>query len=404
MKIGIIKETKIPVDNRVALTPAQLGQLKAQYPYHIFKVQSSEIRAYTDDEYRKHGIQVVDNVDDCDMLFGIKEADITTLQRGKHYVFFGHIAKMQPYNKPLFKTLINNRDTFSDYEYLIDSDGKRLVAFGWYAGVVGMYYTLRGWGLRGDKYQLPAPHINFSMQELISNLRSVDLGNIKIVVTGRGRVSKGAQYVLKEIGATELSITEFQNNEHPKGLVYCVANVEDLVKRRNDGGFNREEFDSYPERYESNFDRFAVSADILVSCHFWANNQPVYLAKDSFLVPDFRIRMIGDITCDIEGSIQSTVRSSTHSDPYFDYNPYTGKEEKAFSSANNITVMAVDTCPNALPRETSEYFGDQLIKYVLNDLLKGNLDTTPVLDKSTILYGGELTERFNYLKDYIKTL
>lgn len=405
MKIGLLRETKIPEDNRVAFTPKQIKFLQEKFPHIKFKVQSSKIRAYSDKEYLKNGIQVVDAINDCDLLIGINETDFETLLRGKHYLFFGHISKMQPYNKSLFKALLDNKATFSDYEYLVDNNGKRLVTFGWYAGVVGVYYTLRGWGLRNGTFDLPMPHMNFSMEELISNLRNVDLGNAKILVTGRGHVSKGAQYVLEQICATKVSVHEYLKIQNPEGIIYSVATLEDLVHHKGVGkGYDREEFRIYPERYMSKFDRFATTTDILISCHFWDNRHPVYLTEQSYLQPNFRIKMIGDITCDIKGSIMSTLRSSTHSNPFYDYNPITATEEKAFSSKENITVMAVDTCPNALPRETSEYFGEQLIKYVMSDLFKSNLTTTPVLDKSTILYQGELTEKFSYLSEYVKTL
>lgn len=203
MKIGILKETKHPVDNRVALTPHQIKELQDKYPAAEFKVQKSDIRAYTDDEYREAGIQVVDSVDDCDFLLGIKEADTKILRPNRHYMFFGHIAKMQPYNKPLFKTFIDNKITFSDYEYLVDGKGQRLVAFGWYAGIVGLYYTLRGWGIKNKAFALPKPDMHFSVEDVITHIRDVKkhLKGVKLLVTGTGRVSHGAQHILQAVGA-----------------------------------------------------------------------------------------------------------------------------------------------------------------------------------------------------------
>lgn len=403
MKIGILKETKNPVDNRVALTPQQIKILSEKYPEARFVVQSSKIRAFSDEEYRIAGIQVQDNVDDCDLLLGIKEADIETLHPEKHYMFFGHIAKMQPYNKPLFKTLIDRRITFSDYEYLVNNEGQRLVAFGWYAGVVGLYYTLRGWGLRNNTYELPKPHIHLTIEELTENLKNAPLGDLKIIITGAGRVSHGAQAILEAIGATRIDPDEFQSDKKTTGLTYCVAALESLVKNQS-GTFDREEFKLHPEHYHSDFNKFAHSADILLSCHFWNNDQPVYLDAGSFTDKDFRIKMIGDVTCDIMGSIKSTLRASTHNNPYYDYNPVTRKEEAPFSSPSNITVMAVDTCPNALPRVTSQYFGEKLIEHVLDELLSSDAETTPVLDGATILRNGKLNTPFAYLTDYVKTL
>lgn len=402
MKIGILKETKTPVDNRVALTPNQIAQLKKDYPQVEFKVQSSATRCYTDEEYKALGITVTDDISDSDLLMGIKEAAIDTLIPDKRYLFFGHIAKQQEYNIPLFKRLIENRNTFSDYEYLVGDDGLRLVAFGWYAGIVGTYYTLMGWGLRNKTYRLPRPHLHFTIAELKQNLLDAEIGNVKIVITGSGRVSHGAQYILKEIGATELSIKDFCNPDvKPAGVSYCVAPIEELVKSDREDEFNFDHFVKHPEEYTQQFDRFAESADILLSCHFWSIGQPVYLSKEMIRDKRCRIKMVGDITCDIQGSIQSTLRSSTHSEPFFDYNPDTESEETAFSDDRNITVMAVDTCPNALPRETSEYFGSQLIEKVLTEILnKGNFDTK-IFDRATIIKSGKLGLDFAYLQDYV---
>lgn len=378
MKIGIIKETKIPEDNRVALTPELAKKLMENNPGLEIIVQPSSTRAYSDEEYKEVGIKLSEDLSDCDLLLGIKEAQINTLIPNKKYMFFGHIAKMQEYNKPLFKDLIDKNITFTDYEYLVDDNGNRLVAFGWYAGVVGLYYTLRGWGIRNKSYDLPQPHIGFSIEELVKNLKNVDLGNARIVITGRGRVSQGAQYILKRIGAKELTKEEFISLEGEEGIEYCVASLSDLVANNVALAFDRDEFKAHPENYHSIFKPYAKSADILLSCHFWANGEPVYLDQESFRNKEFRIQMIGDITCDIMGSIKSTLRSTTHKDPFFDYNPYSESEEPAFSNPCNVTVMAVDTCPNALSRETSQNFGENLIKYVLDGLIN-NIDRKSVV-------------------------
>lgn len=405
MKIGILKETKTPVDNRVALTPTQVHDLMIRFPNVKFKVQKSDVRAFNDDEYRNLGIDVVDDIDDCDLIFGIKEANLDVLKPNRHYIFFGHIAKRQRYNIPLFKTLLKNNDTFSDYEYLVNDSGERLVAFGWFAGVVGVYYTLIGWGRRTGAFTLPWPHHHMTVDEIISNIREYFKGNIRIVITGTGRVSQGAQHVLNNAGARELSVDEFTNgingNQITSGIEYCVAPLESLVARKDDKEFSHADFFRHPENYKSTFSGFAQSADMLISAHYWGDHDPVYLSKEDYLEPGFRIKMIGDITCDIQGSIKSTLRSSTHADPYYDYNPVTGMEEPAFSSDSNISVMAVDTCPNALPRITSEYFGERLIKQVLNDLLSRDSLHSEVLDRATIVDKGELGANFRYLDDYV---
>lgn len=398
MKIGLIRETKVPEDNRVALTPKHLAELQRSFPQDDFVVQASETRAYSDEAYRNAGVQVAENVDDCDILFGIKEADIRTLIPNKHYFFFGHIAKMQAYNRPLLQALIAKRITFSDYEYLVDDDNQRVCAFGWWAGVVGTYYTLRGYGLRHHLYELPKPDKHFTLEKLTQALKSVELPHIKLLVTGNGRVSHGAQYLLEALDATRLTEEQFLADMPVSRLSFCAVDANRLVARNDDGAFSWEHFTQNPTAYHSDFMRWARQADVLVCAHFWAPEAPVYLSQENLADPTLRIRFIGDITCDILGSIQSTLRASTHAEPYYDYNPATGQEEPAFSNDSNISVMAVDTCPNALALDTSAYFGDMLMQHVLTPLLKR--EHSNIIQRATILENGTLTPHFAYLQSF----
>ncbi len=400
MIIGLLKETKTPVDNRVALTPSQVAKLNQEYPDSEIVVQSSEIRAFSDEEYRKEGVKVVDNVSDCDVLFGIKEAKISTLLPNKHYVFFGHIAKMQEYNRPLLQAFLNKGITFTDYEYLVDDHNIRLCAFGWWAGVVGVYYTLRGYGLKTKEFELPKPDLTFTLEQLILNLKNIKLPKVKLLVTGAGRVSQGAQYVLEKIGAVKVSEKEYLKDTDITNLTYSVADADLLVKRKDGEDFTWDDFIKNPQEYESDFMRWAKYTDVLICAHFWAPDAPVYLSAEDLRSADNKIRMIGDVTCDIMGSIKSTIRPATHAEPYYDYNPITEKEEPLFANKDNITVEAVDTCPNALPMDASEFFGNMLIPHVFTPLLEGHGEDSKVIERATIVKDGKLTERFSYLKDY----
>lgn len=400
MIIGLLKETKTPVDNRVALTPSQVAKLNQEYPDSEIVVQSSEIRAFSDEEYRKEGVKVVDNVSDCDVLFGIKEAKISTLLPNKHYVFFGHIAKMQEYNRPLLQAFLNKGITFTDYEYLVDDHNIRLCAFGWWAGVVGVYYTLRGYGLKTKEFELPKPDMKFTLEQLILNLKNIKLPKVKLLVTGAGRVSQGAQYVLEKIGAVKVSEKEYLKDTDITNLTYSVADADLLVKRKDGEDFTWDDFIKNPQEYESDFMRWAKYTDVLICAHFWAPDAPVYLSSEDLRSSDNRIRMIGDVTCDIMGSIKSTIRPATHAEPYYDYNPLTEKEEPLFANKDNITVEAVDTCPNALPMDASEFFGNMLIPHVFTPLLEGHGEDSKVIERATIVKDGKLTERFSYLKDF----
>lgn len=401
MKIALLKETKVPEDNRVALSPQQVAELNMRFPEHEIVVQSSPTRGFSDEEYRAEGVSVVDELGDCDVLFGIKEADLETLLPGKHYFFFGHLAKMQSYNKPLLQGMMAKGLTFSDYEYLTDSHHQRVCAFGWWAGVVGVYYMLRGWGMRTHSFALPAPTLRFTMNELEANLKAIELPSVRLLVTGAGRVSQGAQHILDIIGAQRVSEKDFlDSSQKPQGLQYTVADVDKLVVRRDGGAFGFADFAGHPEQYESDFQRWAKAADILLCAHFWAPESPVYLDEALLESDELRIRMVADITCDIMGSIRSTLRSSTHAAPYYDYDRHLHCESAPFSDPDHITVMAVDTCPNALALDTSTYFGKMLQKHVFEPLLAG--ENSDVIDRATILRHGRLTHYFEYLKDWVE--
>ncbi len=203
------------------------------------------------------------------------------------------------------------------------------------------------------------------------------------------------------MGIPYVSPSVYLQNERP-GSRYTVLEIKDLVQlaHENTAEFDRNHFDKFPEQYESVFLKYAKVSDVFISCHFWAPNEPVYLSEADLRVRELPLKVIGDITCDICGSIKSTLRSSTHKDPFYDYNPVTQKEEKAFSSPHNITVMAVDTLPNALALDTSAFFGEMLTKHVFEDILSGRINESIVIQRATILEKGRLTDHFSYLKDY----
>ena len=402
MKIGLIRETKIPEDNRVALSPAQVSRLNEEFPESEIVVQSSVIRAFTDEEYRQAGVRVVEDLSDCDVLFGIKEAQIDTLIPNKHYFFFAHIAKMQEYNRPLLQAMLAKNLTFSDYEYLVDENGERVCAFGWWAGVVGVYYTMRGYMLKMGQSSLPKPSRTFTLAQMRTILATAQLPKVKVLITGNGRVAQGATYVMRECRAQELTLEQFLSEEPVETLSFYRASANELVKRKDGKAYDRKDFRSNPRAYESDFIKYAKHTDIFIPCHYWDPQAPVYLEQEDFVKYHLPIKMIGDITCDICGSVKSTIRPATHAEPYYDFNPVTFKEELPFSSQDNITVMAVDTCPNALAIDASGYFGDMLTEYVFKPLLRGEGNNSTVIEKATIVKNGHLTERFSYLEDFAR--
>ncbi|NLF94106.1 MAG: alanine dehydrogenase [Oligosphaeraceae bacterium] len=401
MKIGIIRETKTPEDNRVALTPEQIIALQHSFPGTEFKVQSSAIRAYSDDAYRALGIPVVDSLEDCQVLFGIKEAKLASLLPGKHYFFFGHLAKFQEHNRPLLQKLLSAGITFSDYEYLVDAQNQRLNSFSWWAGFVGAYNTLRGYGLRSGAFTLPAPDKSFTTEQIYALCQGCAKLPLKIIITGSGQASEGAQALLQRIGFQELPPPEFLRLPKGSRACYSFLKVEEMLRHKThpQQPFSFSDLQKNPGDYQSCFFPYACAADLLLVCHYWDPASPVHLTRGQLKAIEMNLQVVGDVTCDIPGSIESTLRSSTHSEPFFDYNPRTGKEEPPFSSLQNISCMAVDSLPNALPLEASQSFGEGLRQIVFPLLLSKYLND-PTIAGATIVREGKLTPKFAYLADF----
>jgi saccharopine dehydrogenase (NAD+, L-lysine forming) len=248
MKIGLIKEGKIPADRRVSFTPTQLAELAENYAGQLsFYVESSEIRCFTDLEYQEAGIEVVEDISFCDLLMGIKEVPIAQLINNKTYIFFSHTIKKQSHNRKLLQTILEKNIKLLDYELLKDQKGNRTVAFGRWAGIVGAYNGLWTYGQKSGLFDLKRAFECFDKQEVKRELQKVQLPPIKIVVTGTGRVAKGVVEVLNEVGIRSVSQKEFLVKYYDEP-VYTVLNGSDYNRRKTDGGFDKEEFYSEPDK------------------------------------------------------------------------------------------------------------------------------------------------------------
>lgn len=397
-KIGVIKEGKIPIDRRVPFTPLQAKEVEEKFNNTDLIVQHSDIRCFTSDEYRQYGVKVADDVSDCDILMGVKEVPIDELIENKTYFFFSHTIKEQPYNRELLRAILKKKITLIDYETLTNSSGQRIVAFGRYAGIVGAYNGILTYGKRYNLFDLRPAHTTFDLEDLTTEFEKVKLPAIKIAITGGGRVAKGAMEVLNGIGIRRVTPAEYLNQFFDEP-VYTQLNTRDYNKTKHGGEFSRNEFYESPENYEGDFKKYAHTTDLLIASAYWDPRAPVLFRREDIIDPAFKIRVIADITCDIEGSIPSTKKPSTIDDPVYDYNPTEDEVEPAFFDEGNITVMAVDNLPCELPRNASEDFGRELIDNVLPHLLGD--DKEEVIKRATITADGKLTERYSYLKDYI---
>jgi alanine dehydrogenase len=401
IKIGIIKEGKVPPDKRVPFTPLQTEEIQQRFSNVRVIVQKSDIRCFKDNEYQDVDTEVRPDVSDCDILMGIKEVPIDQLVAGKTYLFFSHTIKKQPYNKKLLQEVLQKNIRLIDYEALKDRQGNRLVAFGRYAGIVGAYNGLWTYGKRYKTFSLRRAHECFDVNDLKLELRKVKLSPLKIVLTGAGRVGRGSMETLDSAGIRKVNPHDFLNKKFDEP-VYVQLSSADYHRRKEGGHFNREEFHTHPEKYESHFRDFTKVTDILLAGAYWNPKAPVLFTKEDMQRDDFRIRIIGDITCDINGSIPSTKRASTIPDPIYDYDPQSDTDKPAFSNEKYISVMAIDNLPCELPRSASEEFGRDLIDRVL-PLLVGK-DKEDVIKRATIANNGALTTHFKYLHDYVSPL
>lgn len=397
MKIALIKERKNPPDKRVVLPPHICRELMSQFPQLIIKVESSIDRIFSDSDYRNEGIEVTNDITDCDVLLGVKEVPIDYLIPKKKYFFFSHTIKKQSYNRKLLKAILEKNIELFDHEVIVNVDGIRLVAFGRYAGIVGTYNAFRTYGLKHDLFKIPKANAHFDQNELIEELKNIQLNPFKIVLTGTGRVGNGAKEILDAIPIKEVSVDAFLNETFAEP-VYVQIDVLDYAKRKDGTIINVFDFFKNPHEYVNNFERFATVADLYIAGHFYSEGSPEIITKEMMLNPNFNITCIADISCDINIPIASTIRSSTIENPIYGYNKFTNLETD-YHSPLAIAVMAVDNLPCELPKDSSDGFGANFAKDVIPAFF--NKDKEGVLQRALMTQNGKLTDRYNYLQDYV---
>lgn len=399
MKIGILREEKIPHDKRVPLTPVQCKYLLEEYSDLQLLVQPSPYRCFSDEEYQRQGVTLREDLSDCDLLMGVKEVPVEHLLSNKKYLFFSHTIKKQEHNRKLLKAVLDNKIELIDYECLVDREGHRVIGFGRYAGLVGAYNGIMAYGLKYGLFELRPAHLCHDKKELYRELETANLPNIKIVVTGGGRVANGALELLGVMGMRKVTAFEFLNYSF-REPVYVQLHSQDYYRRKDGSPFMHDDFYKHPELFECTFsseNSFATHCDLLVHCTYWDPKAPILFTREQMKDPRFRISVIADVTCDINGSIPSTTRPTTIEDKFYGYNPDTGKIGQAFAPAT-ITVMAIDNLPCELPRDASEGFGKHLMERVMPFLIN---EDEGVIERATITRNGALTPPYAYLSDYV---
>lgn len=397
MKFGIIKERKNPPDRRVVFSPDALAQLKQLYPEASVTVESSHIRVFSDLQYKSMGITVADDVSDCDILFGVKEVPVENLIPNKSYFFFSHTIKKQPHNRKLLQAVLEKNITLYDHETIVDEHNRRLIGFGKYAGMVGVYNGIRAFGIKFELFKLPKAETLSGKDALITHLKRITLPPLKFVLTGTGKVGSGAQEILKAIKVKEITVENYLSKNYTQS-VYVQLDALEYNKRTDGKILDFTDFTQHPEDYTSDFEKFTKVSDIYIAGHFYGNNAPMILTQEMLNAKDCKIRVVADVSCDVNGPIASTLRSSTIAEPLYGYLPSENKEVDIFHPAA-IVVMAVDNLPCEIPKDASEGFGEQFMEHVIPAFF--NKDKDGILERAKITENGKLTERFSYLQDYV---
>lgn len=398
IKFALIKERKFPPDRRVVFSPKKCRNLLETFPDATVVVEKSEVRVFDDNLYEKEGIELADDLLNCDVILGVKEVPIQALIPHKKYFFFSHTIKQQPYNRALLQAILKNKIELYDHETIVKENGDRLIGFGRYAGLVGAYNTFRALGLRDELFSLPKVENLADLAAMKVALDQIKLPAIKIVLTGTGKVAKGAKEILDYLKIKEVAVSDYLSEKYDE-VVFCQIDVEDYNQRSDWNAFNKSEFFKNPVGYESNFMRFAKVSDMFIAGHFYGDNAPYLFTREDAKHPDFKINLVGDISCDIDGPVASTLRASTIADPFYAYDPQREKEVP-FKTKNSITVMAVDNLPCELPKDASEGFGTMFINQVIPAFFNGDKDG--ILQRAQITTAeGTLTKRFSYLRDYV---
>ena len=398
MTIGLIKERKTPPDRRVVLSPQKAKEVQMQYQGLQFFVEPSDIRIFSDEAYAQQGLNLEHNLSSCDVLLGVKEVPIESLIPNKSYFFFSHTIKKQPYNRALLKAVLDKNIQLYDHEVITDTKGNRLIGFGRYAGLVGAYNGFRALGLRDHLFNLPKVESLPDLEALKHELNQIHIPNLKICLSGLGKVAKGAKEILDHLEIKQVGVEEYLDKSFQQPI-YTMINVMDYNKRKDGQEAKLSEFFLDPTPYESDFMRFAKVTDYFIAGHFYGDNAPYLFTREDAKKEDFKINLIADISCDIDGPVASTIRPSTIENPFYGYDPNT-ESEVAFDAEHAITVMAVDNLPCELPKDASEGFGDMFAKHVIPAFF--NHDVDGILERARMTKDGKLTPRYAYLQEFVE--
>ena len=403
--IGIVRETRDD-ENRTPIVPEHVELIKKKYPNLKIIVQPSANRCFKDDEYKNCGAEINHDLNNCNFIFGVKEINKEFLLYCKTYLFFSHTYKLNKEGdqnnlnnssqekKELLKSILEKKIRLIDYENIRDKNTKRYLGFGRFAGIVGCYNTLNLILEEFKKQPLARAYKINSYERLVNNLKNLYFPKMRILITGDGRVARGVVELIKHTNIKEVS-TDTYINYDSKEPIFCNLKTKDYVTNSKLNEFNLDHFIKNPKEYKSDALKYLKNTDIFISAHYWDPNSPKIFEKND-LYDLINLKIIGDITCDINGSVPTTIRSSTIEHP----NYYIEKNNLKETSKSNesLSIMAVDNLPSELPRDSSHEFSEGIMNEVMPYLLKD--DDGRILN-ATITSDGSFLKKYNYLSNYI---
>ena len=408
LSISILKEARVD-ENRTPFTPDQIKILISNFPNLTILVQPSKKRCFKDEEYFKAGAKIKEDISCSDIIFGVKEVEISKLIENKTYLFFSHTTKVRNYinqatqdkaiiyKKELLREIIKKKITLIDYENIREVSGKgyRYLGFGRFAGIVGCYNTLNLYLKLQKEKSLPRAFEINSYEKIKELLGKQNFNKLRILQTGRGNVAKGSMEVLKHANIKQVSINDYLNKEHNEA-VFCNVSTREYVERNDGKDYSVHDFTSNPHEYKSKVKNYLFDTDMLITGHYWEPKFPKLFYPNQ--INEFKnLKIIGDITCDINGAVPTTVRSTTITKPYYSIDINSLKEIDL--GDKGIAVMAVDNLPSELPNESSEEFGESIISEVLPYLI--NKDDGRI-NRATTALEGKFCSSFIYLGDFIR--
>ena len=432
-KIGIRHEDKYVMERRVALPPVYVKKLVEQG--FDFAVESSAKRIFADQEFKDAGAVVTDSLADRDVIFGVKEMPISFFEENNTYIFFSHVIKGQSYNMPMLRQMMAKKCNLIEYEKIEDNKGRRLIFFGRFAGLAGMINSFWSLGQRLKTQGVESPFTTIKQshkynslaeaeqdviavgEEIKANGLPEELVPLTIGFTGYGNVSQGAQYIASLMPSVEISPAELlklkESGNYSNKVVYKIVFKEGDLSEPIDLNhkFELSDYYNHPEKYKNQFEKYPPHLTILMNCMYWDDRYPRLITKDyiadQFAQGEPKLKVIGDVTCDPDGSIEFLHKGTEIEDPIFVYDPIKREPTMGFEGYG-ILMMAVDILPSELPRESSESFGAALEKFVpaiasANYTVAFNaLDLPEEIKGAMILYQGKLTPKFQYIEEHLK--